>query len=146
LVRLELTRSYIHLEALRRWLSRPDERIAVRAVIDTGATIRVDQYEIPDRLRTQVIERDGHCVFPHCTRPAHVGDIDHITPYGPGRPDDTGPPGQTASDNLAPLCRTHHRHKTFGHWAYTMLQPGFYLWCSPHGHRFLVTPTGTQSL
>ncbi len=141
LARVERTGSFIHMDALRRWLSRPDMRVAVRAVIDTSATLRVDQWEIPDRLRSQIIERDGHCVFPHCNRPARSGDIDHLTRYDPD-----GPPGQTSSDNLASLCRNHHRHKTFTGWSYTMLEPGYYLWRSPHGHRFLVTPTGTQHL
>ena len=141
LARVERTRSFIHLDALRRWLSRPDLKLSVRQVIDTTAATRVDQYEIPDRLRHQVIERDGHCVFPHCTRPAHRGDIDHITAYDPG-----GPPGQTSIDNLAALCRNHHRHKTFGGWSYTMLEPGYYLWRTPHGHHLLVTPTGTVTL
>ncbi|GGO86299.1 hypothetical protein GCM10011584_08280 [Nocardioides phosphati] len=141
LARVEKTRSFIDLDALRRWLSRPDLRLAIRQVIDTTATLRADRYEIPDRLRRQVIERDGHCVFPHCTRPAHRADIDHITPYDPG-----GPPGQTSSDNLAALCRNHHRHKTFGGWSYTMLEPGYYLWRTPHGHRVLVTHSGTLTL
>ncbi|HSX69096.1 hypothetical protein [Nocardioides sp.] len=141
LARVERTGSFIHMHALRRWLSRPDMRVAVRAVIDTTATTRVDQWEIPNRLRVQVIERDGHCVFPHCNRSAHSGDVDHLMPYDPD-----GPPGQTNSGNLASLCRTHHRHKTFTGWSYTMVEPGYNLWRSPHGHRFLVTPTGTQQL
>lgn len=141
LARVERTRNFIHLDALRRWLSRPDLKLSIRQVIDTTATTRIEQYEIPDRLRSQVAERDGHCVFPHCTRPAHRGDIDHITPYDPG-----GPPGQTATHNLAALCRNHHRHKTFGGWSYAMLEPGYYLWRTPHGHRLLVTPTGTVTL
>jgi 5-methylcytosine-specific restriction endonuclease McrA len=141
LARVEKTRSFIHLDALRRWLSRPDLKLSIRQVIDTTATVRVDQYEIPDRLRAQVIERDGHCVFPHCTRPAHRGDVDHITAYEPD-----GPPGQTSSGNLAALCRNHHRHKTFGGWSYTTLEPGHHLWRTPHGRRLLVTPTGTTTL
>lgn len=137
---------FMTLEALRAWLQRPDARISLRTVIDTSATIRVDQWEIPDRLRRQVTERDGTCRFPHCNRPAHAGDIDHVTPYDPGPDGASGPPGQTSSDNLAPCCRTHHRHKTHAGWTYTMLDPGYYLWRSPHGRRFLVTPHGTQAL
>ena len=34
-------------------------------------------------------------------------DLDHTVEYS-----DTGPPGQTSTENLAPLCRTHHRAKT----------------------------------
>lgn len=133
--------AFMTLDRLHAWLQRPDVRISVRTIVDTTATIRVDQWEIPDRLRHQVAERDGTCRFPHCSRAAHTADIDHIEPY-----DDTGPPGQTSSDNLAPCCRHHHRLKTRARWSYTMLEPGYYLWRSPHGHRFLVTPHGTQSL
>lgn len=145
LARVERTRSFIHLDALRRWLSRPDLKLSIRQVIDTTSTIGVDQHEIPDRLRHQVTERDGHCVFPHCTRPAHRADLDHITPYDDGG-GGSAPPGQTRAENLAALCRNHHRHKTFGGWSYTMLEPGYYLWRTPHGHRLLVTPTGTVTL
>lgn len=140
LARIEKTRAFVDLDSVRRWLGRPDVTIAVRQVIDTRATLRVDQYEIPDRLRTQIDERDGHCAFPHCNRPAHSSDTDHIESY-----DDTGPPGQTSSYNLAKLCRSHHRLKTFSGWTYQVLERGHYLWTSPRGYRFLVTPTGTTS-
>ncbi len=131
--------AFMTLDRLHEWLQRSDVRISVRTIIDTTATVRVDQWEIPDRLTRQVTERDGTCRFPWCTNPS--GDIDHITPY-----DDAGPPGQTNPANLAKTCRTHHRHKTHAGWSYTMLEPGYYLWRSPHGHRFLVTPHGTQIL
>lgn len=133
--------SFITIDRLRTWLQRPGAKISLRTVIDTTKTIRVDQWEIPDRLRRQVEERDGTCRFPFCDRAAHSSDIDHIKPY-----DDSGPPGQTSSDNLAACCRTHHRHKTRAGWSYTMLEPGYYLWGSPAGHRFLVTPNGTRIL
>ena len=41
--------------------------------------------------------------------------------------------GPTASDNLAPLCRRHHRLKTHGGWRYTQVERGTYLWTSPLG-------------
>jgi hypothetical protein len=138
--------AFMTLDALRAWLQRPDARISLRTIIDTTATLRVDQWEIPNRLRRQVTERDGTCRFPHCNRPAHATDIDHIKPYDPGPDGSGGPPGQTSSDNLASCCRQHHRLKTHAGWSYTMLDPGYYLWRSPHGRRFLVTPHGTQSL
>jgi hypothetical protein len=139
LARVERTRSFIDLDQLRTWLARPGARISVRGVIDTAANLRSDRYEIPERIRDQVDERDGFCRFPHCNR-AHT-DLDHIEAYDPN-----GPPGQTTSGNLARLCRRHHRLKTFGNWAYTQIEPGTFLWRSPHGHRWLVTPSGTQSL
>jgi hypothetical protein len=84
-------------------------------------------------------------VFPWCTRPArslhpdeHRCDCDHITPW---KPDGTG--GRTCTCQLAPLCRTHHRLKTHGGWTYTTLEPGTYLWHSPHGYTYLRDHHGT---
>jgi len=36
--------------------------------------------------------------------------------------------------------------KTFGSWTYTLLEPGTYLWRSPHGYTFLKDRTGTHDL
>jgi hypothetical protein len=141
LARVTKTRSFIDLDQLREWLGRPGARISVRGVIDTSANLRSDRYEIPDRIREQVIERDGTCRFPHCTRAAEHADLDHIRPYDPD-----GPPGQTSTSNLACLCRSHHRLKTHGDWSYTQIEPGIFLWRSPHGHTWLVAPSGTQPL
>ena len=79
--------------------------------------------------------RDKTCAAPHCNRPARRLDADHIEPWTD--PDEGGPPGQTNSDNIAKLCRHHHRAKTFTDWTYTQLYPGVFLWTSPHGLRFL---------
>ena len=75
-----------------------------------------------------------HCVFPGCTRDARSCDLDHIQPYDPD-----GPPGQTNPDNLAALCRRHHRAKTLGLWRYTRTPDGDYLWNGPHGISMTVT-------
>jgi hypothetical protein len=141
LARVAKTRSFIDLDQLREWLGRPGAKISVRGVIDAGVNLRADRYEIPDRIREQVVERDGTCRFPHCNRSAEHADIDHIRPYDAG-----GPPGQTSSENLACLCRSHHRLKTHGGWSYSRIEPGTFLWRSPHGHSWLVTPSGTQPL
>ena len=42
-------------------------------------------------------------------------------------------------DNLALLCRRHHRTKTFSAWTYDTPQTGVYDWTSPTGSRFRVT-------
>jgi len=42
-----------------------------------------------------------------------------------------------------PLCRHHHRLKTHTPWAYTTIEPGTYLWQSPHRQQYLVNHTGT---
>ena len=78
------------------------------------------------------------CV-PWCTRPAESCDLDHVVPYSEG--------GSTSSDNIANLCRRHHRLKTHhSGWGYTVLEPGCYLWSSPHGYQFLRDHTGTTDV
>jgi 5-methylcytosine-specific restriction endonuclease McrA len=123
-----------HLEEI---LTRPGTKITVRPVVDLAGHQPVDSYEIPDRIRAQVVLRDHHCVFPHCTKPAERCDLDHVCPHGTG--------GQTCPCNLAPLCRAHHRLKTAGRATYRMLSPGTYHWTTRTG-RYLVDPTGTYLL
>jgi hypothetical protein len=36
--------------------------------------------------------------------------------------------------------------KTHGGWTYTMVEPGTYLWHSPHGHTWLRDRAGTTDL
>jgi hypothetical protein len=57
--------------------------------------------------------------------------------------DDGGPPGQTCPDNLAPICRRHHRAKTHFGWSYVRNQDGGYAWKSPRGRRYTVDHRGT---
>ncbi len=128
------TRTPVLVEQLRQWCGTAGQ-ITVRPVRDLADHTPVDSYETPDRHREQVELRDHHCVFPWCTRPAERCDLDHVVAH---------PRGPTCPCNLAPLCRRHHRHKTHGHWTYTTLDPGTYLWASPHGYRYLVDHTGTQ--
>ena len=94
-------------------------------------------------MRDQVILRDAHCVFPGCRRDARHCDLDHITAYLPL--EDGGLPGQTNPLNLAPLCRTHHRVKTFAPWSYKRLDHGTYTWTSPTGHQYGVTANPRRS-
>ena len=89
-------------------------------------------------MRELCLLRDAHCVFPGCRRDSRSCDLDHITAYLPMA--DGGPPGQTNPLNLAPLCRTHHRIKTFTAWDYKRLDDGTYVWTSPTGHQYEVAP------
>ena len=89
----------------------------------------------PTGSREQTQLRDGTCVFPWCTRPARSCDCDHVIAYDQG--------GTTCSCNIAPLCRRHHRLKTHSPWTYTALEPGPFLWSSPHGYQFLRDHQGT---
>jgi len=88
-----------------------------------------------------VVLRDRTCVFPYCDRRSRDCDLDHIEAYV--EMDDGGPPGQTNPDNLAPLCRRHHRAKTHRGWTYVRNRNGTYTWASPHGRHFTVTTDGT---
>jgi hypothetical protein len=116
----------------------PDTQVIIKPILDLNEHIHTDRYEVPDRLRDQVAERDLTCVFPHCTRPAESCDDDHCVPHDQG--------GQTVSDNIAALCRGHHRAKTHAGWTYRFLRPGHYLWRSPGGLWFHRDGTGTTHL
>jgi hypothetical protein len=91
-------------------------------------------------MRELVILRDRTCVFPYCDKSSRDCDLDHIEAFV--EMDDGGPPGQTRPDNLAPLCRRHHRAKTHHGWTYQPNRDGTYTWTSPHGQRYTVDTRG----
>jgi hypothetical protein len=139
LARVANTRSFVDADQVRTWCGLPGTTVIVKPVVDLAEHLHVDQYQVPDRLAQQATERDVTCVFPWCTRPAEACDLDHVIPYVEG--------GPTASDNLGPLCRRHHRLKTHhSGWRYTVLEPGCYLWSSPHGYQFLRDHRGTTDV
>jgi hypothetical protein len=133
--RVENTGTLLTADTIRDWCGRPETQVVVKPVIDLNERLATGAYEVPDRFAEQVALRDVTCVFPYCSRSARRCDVDHVVPHARG--------GPTATDNLAPLCRRHHRLKTHGGWAYTMLEPGSYLWRSPHGQQLLRDHTGT---
>ncbi|RNM16287.1 HNH endonuclease [Nocardioides pocheonensis] len=113
-------------------------KVTVRPVLDLAATLHSTGYQPSLTLTEQIELRDRTCVFPWCQRAARGCDKDHLVPWESG--------GPTSSDNLAALCRRHHRLKTHGGWTYTVVEPGTYLWHSPHGHTWLRDRTGTTDL
>ena len=149
--RVENTRAPVTAEQIRDWCGRPATDLVVRPVLDLADHVHVDAYEVPDRIAEHLALRDHTCVFPWCTRPArrlqpdeHGCDCDHVIPYrtdasGGGHP-------QTCTCRLAPLCRHHHRLKTFTAWSYRVLEPGSYLWTSPHDNLYLRDHHGTRDL
>ena len=123
--RLEEGQRLVLLDQVKDWCADSRTKVTVKPVIDLNAHLSTPAYEVPDRIREQVILRDRTCVFPWCTRPARGCDIDHVVPHDPdadaeGRPQ----PGPTESGNLAALCRFHHRLKTHTAWRYRMTAPG----------------------
>ena len=135
LARVENQRRILTADQIRTWCANPDTEMIVKPVIDLNEHIHVEGHEVPARLREQVILRDHACVFPWCTRSARKTDADQTIPHADG--------GTTSSDNIAPLCRRHHRLKTHSAWTYTMLEPGSFLWSSPHGYQLLRDHHGT---
>ena len=143
---LEEGQRLLLLDQLKDWCQGSRTKVTIKPVIDLNTSPSAPGYAIPDRIREQVILRDHTCVFPWCTRPARGCDLDHVVPYdhtadAEGRPQ----PGPTASSNLAPLCRHHHRLKTHTAWRYTVTGPGEYDWTSPHGHTFRRDPAGSTA-
>jgi hypothetical protein len=145
--RMEEGQRLVLLDQLRDWCGDARTKVTVKPVIDLNADLSTSAYEVPDRIREQVLLRDRTCVFPWCTRPARGCDIDHVTEFDhhadtEGRPQ----PGPTQTQNLAALCRFHHRLKTHTAWRYRMVDPGVFEWISPHGHRYRRDRHGTTAI
>ncbi|MBE7325604.1 HNH endonuclease, partial [Nocardioides sp. Y6] len=144
-------------ELVKSWLDRT--RVSVTPVLDLADATWSPRHDPPPRMRDQVVLRHRGCVFPYCGRDARSGDLDHVEPWDPdrpGEPNDSHETSGTRPDNLAPLCRRHHRVKTHGRWRYEALpdpfgdpttdppsarptRPPEHLWIGPHGETFLVT-------
>jgi hypothetical protein len=145
--RMENGQRLVLLEQIQSWCADTRTEVTIKPVIDLNTRLTAQVYKVPADIREQVILRDRTCVFPGCARPARRCDVDHIIEYdhdadAEGRPQ----PGPTTTDNLACLCRFHHRLKTHSAWRYTMLAPGVFEWTSPHGHRYRRDHTGTTAM
>jgi hypothetical protein len=145
--RMENGQRHVLLDQIRSWCADSLTKVTIKPVIDLNTQLTAHGYDIPDRLREQVQLRDRTCVFPRCTRPARGCDVDHVIPYDHDAEADGRPqPGPTSTDNLACLCRFHHRLKTHSAWRYATTAPGVFEWTSPHGHRYRRDHTGTTEI
>ena len=101
-------------------------RVTVKPVIDLNADLSTPAYEVPDRIREQVILRDTDVRVPVVHPP---GPRLRHRPRRRVRPPRRSR-GQTAArsrrrpHNLAALCRFHHRLKTHTAWRYEMTDNG----------------------
>ena len=127
------------LTKIRTWVGH--HQVVIQPVLNMARRDAVDSHDPPGWMRDLVMLRDGHCIFPRCQVDARSCDLDHTIPY-----DENGPPGQTRPDNLACLCRRHHRAKTTGRWRYLRTPDGDYQWHGPYGTTYLVTDHGTRRL
>ncbi|WP_206474946.1 HNH endonuclease signature motif containing protein [Dietzia sp. KRD202] len=130
-------------DELQRFARRRLDAIDTLADPDSEASRR---YSPSEALARFCRGRDGTCVFPGCQTPADKTDLDHIIPFDH---DDPQRGGYTTSDDLGSICRTHHRLKTDGIWAYYRSTDGDYVWIHGPNHpdkdpgtRVITTPTG----
>ncbi|WP_413466871.1 DUF222 domain-containing protein [Gordonia sp. WA4-43] len=86
--------------------------------------------------KLQALVRAGElcCTFPGCNAPVWQIDLDHTEPFDHADPRRGGP---TDARNLKPLCRFHHRIKTFTSWQdhQDELQTAWFT--TPTGHMFV---------
>ncbi|HYF72236.1 MAG TPA: HNH endonuclease signature motif containing protein [Nocardioides sp.] len=130
IVGVENTRAWVTLDQLAEWCVQAGTKVTLKPVIDLTDELWTDRYEPTPAQHEQAILAHPTCVFVGCSRPSRSCDLDHTIPW---------PLGPTATWNLAPLCRFHHRLKTSGGWTYRRLTPTTFEWTSPHGRVYLVT-------
>jgi len=92
------------------------------AILDVDRTT----YRVPADLKKWLAVRDRTCVFPGCGRPASGSDIDHTLAREHG--------GPTRANNLAHLCRHHHRLKHQTRWRLQQSADQKLTWTSPTGN------------
>lgn len=77
--------------------------------------------------------RDRECRSPHCHRPAHHCELDHVR--------DWAHHGTTDEKNLTALCGRHHRRKDQLGWHHTMdTDSGRLTITTPSGARYTTQP------
>ncbi|WP_314501732.1 DUF222 domain-containing protein [uncultured Microbacterium sp.] len=109
-----------------RVLTHPETGI----VLSVGRT----QYTPPAALRRLVKWRADRCIAPGCGVPASRCEVDHTVAWEHG--------GETGLENLAPICRGHHKVKHHGGWRLRQLPGtgGAVEWTSPAGRTYVVEP------
>ncbi|MFE4501546.1 DUF222 domain-containing protein [Rhodococcus sp. NPDC056743] len=90
-------------------------------------------------LAQTVRTRDGTCRFPNCGARAENCDLDHTVAFNHANPDRGG---LTTEQNLACVCRKHHRLKTFGYWSVRQIGGGELEWVAPTGSVVVTKPRG----
>ena len=103
---------------------------------ETGVVLSVGrtQYSPPASLRRLAKWRADRCMGPGCGMPASRCEVDHTIAWEHG--------GDTALENLAPLCKGHHKVKHHGGWQLKQITEsgGAVEWTSPAGRRYVVEP------
>ncbi|MGW0231602.1 HNH endonuclease [Actinopolymorpha singaporensis] len=120
-------------------LGNPEARFSVGVTHPvTGRLLHL--HPMPARflrgLQAELVHaRDQRCAWTTCRRPAATCHLDHNTEHAHG--------GETAVDNIAPLCPRHHKAKTERDWKVHQTGPGEHTLTDPHGRHYR---SGTPSL
>ncbi|MCR8897404.1 HNH endonuclease [Gordonia sp. GONU] len=121
---------------------------AIHSVITTGVRTEPTEADVqaaaaastyvPSK-KLQALVRAGElcCTFPGCNQPVWTVDLDHTHPFDHRHPDRGG---KTTQRNLKPLCRFHHRIKTFGAWRDSQDEYMAIWFEAPTGHVYLGNP------
>ncbi|OUC80630.1 HNH endonuclease signature motif containing protein [Gordonia lacunae] len=123
----------IDADSMRSLLA--DARRSFITTPGTSPAESTDARYAPSR-KLQNLVRCGElgCTFPGCNQPVWTTDLDHTIPFDHDAPQ-TG--GATVRHNLKPLCRFHHRIKTFGMWRDYQDDYLTAWFQSPTGHTFV---------
>ncbi len=113
---------------------------ALVATLFAGKTSVLDANDAAEqfsrRQRRALAARDGHCVFPSCTRPPRFCDAHHLHWREDG--------GPTRTDNGALLCRFHHRLVHEHGWTLT-IQEDHWVATDRHGTTWTGRPSRTDA-
>jgi hypothetical protein len=115
--------------SMTRVLTQPE----TSAVLSVGR----EQYRVPADLQRAVRLRDVTCRAPGCGRQARTCDLDHTTAWEHG--------GTTSIDNLAALCRHHHRLKHLPGWEVEHRPGGTLHWTTPDGRQHETRPAFAET-
>ncbi|WP_253653273.1 HNH endonuclease signature motif containing protein [Williamsia serinedens] len=127
-------RGIIDADTMRALLADA-EREFLRRDDPARAATSASTYVPSKKLQALVRAGELCCTFPGCSAPAWSVDLDHTDPFDHRNPNSGG---QTTRSNLKPLCRFHHRIKTFDKaWQDYQSPLGEAFFHSPTGHMFL---------
>lgn len=104
---------------------------------ETGTVLSVgrEQYRVPADLQRAIRLRDGRCRAPGCGRHSRSCDLDHSLAWEHG--------GATSVENLACVCRHHHRLKHLPGWSLDHQRDGVLSWTTPDGKQHETRPDRT---
>ena len=115
---------------LARLIAADSDSVWYRMLTDPAGRfveLSTEQYAPTGAIWRSVVARDVSCVFPGCTCPATVVELDHRLPW---------PNGPTSVGNLQPLCERHHKMKHSDGFRVVREEDGSSTWTSRFGSVF----------